>query len=157
MGAPREDSCATGIDGDETNNLCSGAEAAYVFAIVLDQDNDGVPDDVDNCPTVPNPGQEQTGNNVGGPFGDACVDPSVDIPAKADVDPTVLDRDVELMENTMVGSNVTIGKKTIVGEGAVIGDNSQIGKDTTTLVRTPTLDQPAADPVRTRMWRPIGL
>ena len=30
-GALFEDSCATGVDGDETDNLCDFAGAAYVF------------------------------------------------------------------------------------------------------------------------------
>lgn len=34
-----------------------------------DTDGDGVPDSVDNCPTVPNPGQE---NEDGDAFGDVC-------------------------------------------------------------------------------------
>jgi hypothetical protein len=36
---------------------------------VVDQDNDGVPDDEDNCPTDPNPGQEDTD---GDGTGDVC-------------------------------------------------------------------------------------
>ncbi len=36
-----------------------------------DTDGDGVPDASDNCPTTPNPGQENSG---GGPAGDACED-----------------------------------------------------------------------------------
>ena len=31
VGAPHEDSCATGINGDQANNECEGAGAVYVF------------------------------------------------------------------------------------------------------------------------------
>ena len=53
----------------------AGPQGIYVVSLGGDSDGDGIADDLDNCPTVPNAGQEQTGNNVGGPFGDACVDP----------------------------------------------------------------------------------
>jgi hypothetical protein len=41
---------------------------------VPDQDGDGVPDDIDNCPTVPNPDQADSNLND---IGDACETPSL--------------------------------------------------------------------------------
>jgi hypothetical protein len=90
--------------GDYATKVCCAA--------LLDTDGDGVPDSVDNCPTVPNPGQENTdsgpppsgtgaiGNGVsiagndatvpnGDSIGDAC-DPDLDndgIPNASDSDP----------------------------------------------------------------------
>lgn len=55
-------------------NLAEGKSAAAIAAIkgrkpVRDRDKDGVPDVMDNCPTVPNPDQKDSnGNGVG----DAC-------------------------------------------------------------------------------------
>src|SRR4029453_13152591 len=43
----------------------------------LDSDGDGMPNDVDNCPTIANP--DQTDANGDG-FGDTCVSPTVNMP-----------------------------------------------------------------------------
>jgi len=53
------------------NDLCAGP----------DSDGDGILDFADNCPTTPNPGQE---DNYGGPAGDACEDTDDDGLADAD-------------------------------------------------------------------------
>ena len=49
-----------------------GAAPSRAQLPCADADGDGVCDDVDNCPAVPNPGQEDT---FGGPAGDACEHP----------------------------------------------------------------------------------
>jgi syndecan 4 len=77
--------------------LTAGAAATFTAVSAADTDGDGVPDEVDNCPSVYNPGQENTdsgpppsgtggiGNGIGIPgddvtipngdsFGDACDD-----------------------------------------------------------------------------------
>jgi len=56
--------------------VCLGGPCAP--ETVADQDGDGVPDDVDNCPTIPNPDQADTNGNG---YGDACdgVDPWLDL------------------------------------------------------------------------------
>jgi hypothetical protein len=57
------------VDGDcPTGSVCV-AERVTVGVEVKDLDDDGVPDDLDNCPTVPNP-QQQDADGDG--IGDAC-------------------------------------------------------------------------------------
>jgi Domain of unknown function (DUF5011)/Thrombospondin type 3 repeat len=62
---------------------CPSSYAPYVLIASLavrDHDGDGIPDDIDNCPTVSNPGQ-QDGNGNG--VGDACeTSPRVSISPK---------------------------------------------------------------------------
>ncbi len=50
------------------NTDCSAGEycAAGFCAIGVDADNDGIPDEADNCPNVKNPGQEDAdGDDIG--------------------------------------------------------------------------------------------
>ncbi|MEE9595169.1 MAG: DapH/DapD/GlmU-related protein [Acidiferrobacterales bacterium] len=84
----------------------SGSGSAYVFS----RDGDGIPDDVDNCPTVFNPDQQDS--NVDG-FGDACVDPTVQLPPDLDI-----------------GANPIIGANTNFGIGVTIGNNFEAGANT---------------------------
>ena len=56
--------------------------------IIPDDDNDGVPNTIDNCPNVANPGQEDTdAGGVGDGVGDACDNcPNDANPNQADID-----------------------------------------------------------------------
>jgi hypothetical protein len=59
------DDLAAGPDGAASTSMIDGA----VMPLPGDRDGDGVTDDVDNCPDVPNPDQA---NEDGDKFGDVC-------------------------------------------------------------------------------------
>jgi hypothetical protein len=59
-----------------TNGYCDSAET--------DADEDGVPDGIDNCPTLPNQGQDDLDNDMVGDVCDNCY--QVPNPNQADVD-----------------------------------------------------------------------
>ena len=61
-----EEDCEDGIDND-----CDGDVDEEDTDCVNDSDGDGIPDDIDNCPDVPNPNQKDT---YGSSDGDACED-----------------------------------------------------------------------------------
>lgn len=71
---------ATGVDFDSGYGLIQAPAA--LASLNPDADGDGVPDSVDNCPTDPNPLQE---NNDGDAPGDAC-DPDDDNDTLTDLD-----------------------------------------------------------------------
>ena len=114
---------------------------AWQVPAVVDTDGDGVPDNVDNCPTVFNPGQEQTGNNVGGPFGDACVHPSVQLPGDLVIGANpIIDAGTTIEEGdpgatppipaVVIGDNVQIGANVQIKQSVTVGDNVILGADT---------------------------
>lgn len=95
---------------------------------VIDTDNDGVADDSDNCPTVPNP--EQTDSNNDG-FGDACIDPSTDIADTTNIgDGVIIKEDVSLSKDASIGDEVTIEEGVSINKGSSIGDFTDVGDDT---------------------------
>ncbi len=72
-----------------------------------DSDSDGVTDDCDNCPTVPNSDQVDVG---GDGFGDACVAP-----------------DVAIHPTASLGANPLIGQGTVIAENVSIGADALLG------------------------------
>ena len=68
----------SGEDGGRANTYCWFRSIEVSF---VDEDDDGVPDDTDNCEDVANPGQADWNDNG---VGDACGDPPPDDPDDPD-------------------------------------------------------------------------
>ena len=111
--------------------------SASTFTVVVigtDTDSDGVPDTIDNCPSVAN--ADQLDANGDG-RGDACVDPSAVISRGADVDRTVtigmsstIDKGAVIEENTALGMNVSVKRDVTIGSDTSIGDDTRLDRGT---------------------------
>ena len=116
-------------DGSDTNRR----EHMYIVS-PIDADGDGIRDGEDNCPTVPNPDQDDR-NRDG--FGDECVHPTAKIAFDADVDPTVIiDAYARVGRGAVIGARSEIGWGTQLRQGVDIGSDVSIG--TLSLVRQET-------------------
>ena len=97
-----------------------------------DSDGDGIPDVIDNCPSVFNPDQADAN---GDGHGDACVPPGQIVGKGVQVgsDPVIgsgstLNTDVILGDSARIGSNVVLSKGVVAGDNVTIGDASQAGQ-----------------------------
>lgn len=97
--------------------------------VAPDSDGDGIFDYFDNCLTIPNPDQEDL-NEDG--FGDACVDPSVDVPDSTQVgDDVIIEENVAISKDISIGDEVSIQENATIRKSSSIGVESDIGTDTT--------------------------
>lgn len=107
-------------DGDGTSTCDIGA---FEVQLETDEDGDGIPDVSDNCPTVSNPDQADVN---GDGFGDACVDPTVQLPFDLDIGANPI-----IGANSNFGSGVTIGDDFEAGANSKIEANATLGDDVT--------------------------
>jgi hypothetical protein len=128
-GAPCDDASPCPTEQTCVAMHCRYALPASDSGAPGDLDNDGVPDDIDNCPTVPNPDQA---NEDGDRFGDACD------PCPIDSDDNPVDSDGDGVADPCDPHPETPGDQIVLFEGfhngvptswQVIGQATQAGDD----------------------------
>ena len=114
-GAQDRPSVAIGPDGSVVvvwKSSLKDGEAGGVFGRRSngdgDRDDDGIADEHDNCPTVPNPDQADAD---GDGLGDECVSPAV-------IHPTA-----RFGANPVIGTGTVIEGRVVVGDDAVVGEH----------------------------------
>ncbi len=114
-------------NNDDGNQSEDDEDSAFVMLVILDRDNDGIPDIDDNCLNIFNPDQADT-NDDG--FGDACVDPSSNINPNADIgDGVTAGPDSSIRKGATVGDNAAIGADAIIGRNTMVGSDVTVGDD----------------------------
>jgi UDP-3-O-[3-hydroxymyristoyl] glucosamine N-acyltransferase len=102
--------------------VCAFGWALAGTAFAADLDGDGFDDaTTDNCPGVPNP--TQVDSNLDG-YGDACVHPTVFVPASA-----TLGWGVTIGGFATVGADVNAGDRTSIAPKSVVGVGMDLGSD----------------------------
>lgn len=119
------------FDEIATNGISAGVHA-YLLS-PYDSDDDGIPDTADNCRTTYNPDQLETGVPDG--YGDACVDPSLTVPAGASIDSSAtigagstINKGDTVGPNSEIGSYTTLNKDVTIGADVAIGDSTNLNK-----------------------------
>ena len=111
-------------------SFCTENFVSVILPPAPDWDEDGIPNDVDNCPTVDNADQADAN---GDGFGDACVPLDSKISNRSTVgknfqmgNESLVDRDTVIGIDTILGNKVRVLRNVTAGDFLTVGDNSTI-------------------------------